>query len=124
MEMIPNFHYGNFDGIWIRPQKEAHLYLRNVDRVEFVLVLDGVERVAINNFSAGNIILDLIARPASQITEADIAILYGVAVEDPQTQKLLQSAQASNLQVLEINSSYGADGLVLFRGWRLGESAG
>ncbi len=122
--MIPNFHDGNFDGIWIRPQKEAHLYLRNVDRVEFVLVLDGVERVAINNFSAGNIILDLIARPASQITEADIAILYGVAVEDPQTQKLLQSAQASNLQVLEINSSYGADGLVLFRGWRLGESAG
>jgi hypothetical protein len=113
---ISNFHDRYFDGIWIGPNKVVHLFLRNpARRQSFILRLAGVERLTLTDIKEGNIILELVVRGAEKVTQLDIAELYGVDADSPQCAALLKGATDRGLPVLELDASYGAQGLALFQ---------
>ena len=112
---IPNFHDGHFDGLRIRPSKLVELFLTTQDAKSFILALRGVEALTLTEVKEGNIIFDLVLRNAEQLTCSDIAELYSMDVDVPATVDLLRAKRELGLQLLEINASYGARGLVLFQ---------
>ncbi len=116
---IPNFHDGFFEGMWLGADKLVKLFLRTADRHSFVLSLEGVQALTFIDIKEGNIILDVVLRSTKEITHSDIAELYGVCADSPQGASLLKTAIERGLQVLEINPSYGAQGLALFQTWDL-----
>ncbi|HEY5069443.1 MAG TPA: hypothetical protein VII37_06635, partial [Candidatus Acidoferrum sp.] len=87
-------------------------------RESFVLVLDEVQALVLNDVKAGNIILDLVIRKGAEITKSDIEQVYGM-IDDSVTNNKLQTAVNGGFQILEINPSYGAEGLILFKTWSL-----
>ena len=118
---IPNFHDGHFDGIWTGPNKRVQLFPRTAEGQSFVLSLEGVQALAFSDIKQGNIILDLVFRNTKEITHSDIAELYGVGADTTQGASLIKAATDRDLQVLEMNPSYGAQGLVLFQTWDLSQ---
>ena len=110
---IPNFHDGFFDGFWI-DGKTVHVFLRRSDQAPFTLVLSGVRALKISGVMAGNIILDIVVRGAKEMSTDDMREIYGMAENASQIPALLASAREQRLQLLELNPSYGAEGLILF----------
>jgi len=117
VNVIPDFHDGFFDGLWISDQTRIHLFLRTADKTPFTLVLHGVKVMNASNVKQGNIILDLVLLDANQITAAHIEELYGLSGvnRDEQVRQLLSSAKGEDLNALQVNSSYGAECTALFR---------
>jgi len=111
---IPNFHDGFFDGFRITADKAVHLFLRTSDQAAYTLVLTGVRAMRISGVMAGNIILDIVVRGAEQMSAADMGEIYGLPSDASQALASLASAREKHLQLLELNPSYGADGLILF----------
>ena len=111
---IPNFHDGYFDGFWLGPNKTVQLFLRTETHNSYTLTLHGVQALTISGVRPGNIILDLVFLGAREVTSSDIEELYGVDANTEQAAKLLRTTQEKELQVLEFNPSYGAQGLILF----------
>ena len=120
---IPNFHDGHFDGLRIGPNKLVNLFLKTQDGKSFTLALQGVDALTLSEVKQGNIILDLVFRSTGELTCSDMAELYSVDVDAPQTSELLRARREEGFQLLEINSSYGAQGLVLFQTFELRQSA-
>lgn len=115
---IPSFHDGTFDGLRILEDKRVQLYLSTSQRESFALVLDGVQALVLNDVKQGNIILDLVIRKGEEITQSDVAQVYALN-EVSVAKNKLETAVNSGFQILEINSSYGAEGLILFKAWTL-----
>jgi len=118
---LPHFHDGYFDGIRIGPNKLVQCFLRTVNDQSFVLILEGVQALVLSDFRQGNIILDLVLRSSEEIIPSDMEELYGVGPDTPHGTTLLKATLGKGLQVLEINPSYGAQGLVLFQNWNLSQ---
>jgi hypothetical protein len=95
------------------------MFLRTVDQKSFVLELEGVQRLALSDVKERNIILDLVIRATDELTHTDIETAYGIATDSPQVARLLATAKEDHLQALEINPSYGAEGTILFRSWKI-----
>jgi hypothetical protein len=112
---IPNLHDGYFEGFWTGPNKEVHMFLRALDGARFTVVMHGVDALSLSNIKQGNIIFDVLVRGAQDLTVDDIQELYGVARDSPMAAELLDLKVKESLQVLEINPSYGAQGVVSFR---------
>ena len=64
----------------------------------------------------GNIILDLVCRSAREATPDDVQGLYDIGHNAELSSKMLNSLRTGEkeLQILELNPSYGAEGLFLF----------
>jgi hypothetical protein len=116
---IPSFHDGRFNGFRIGADKLVQLYLTTVERESFVLVLEGVEALTLTSIKEGNIILDLVIRSGHELTASDIEQVYGMGDTPTVVEKRFKAAVEKQFQLLEINPSYGAEGLVLFRTWKL-----
>lgn len=116
---IPSFHDSRFNGFRIGADKQVQLYLTTVERESFVLVLAGVDALTLNDVRQGNIIFDLVIRSGHELTVSDIEYVYGIRNTPTDAGRLLQTAIDKGLQLLEINPSYGAEGRVLFRTWKL-----
>jgi len=116
---IPSFHDGTFDGFRIGEDKEVQLYLTTVKRESFVLVLEGVEVLILTDIRQGNIILNLVIRSGHELTISDIEQVYGMSDNPKVAGNLLKAAVEKEFQLLEIDPSYGAEGLVLFQTWKL-----
>lgn len=63
----------------------------------------------------GNIIFDLVFRKDRQLSNSDMQELFDVKADGPQASDLLKVKRDKGLQLLELNASYGAHGLVLFQ---------
>jgi len=120
---IPNFHDGHFDGLRIGPSKLVSLFLRTQDGKSFILALREVDALKLSDIKQGNIIFDLVSRSTEELTCSDMAELYSVDVDAPQVTDLLRVKREQGFQLLEINASYGAQGLVLFQTFELRQSA-
>lgn len=118
---IPSFHDGFFDGFRLDSNQSLQIFLRTANKVPHTLLLEGVQALAISGVKAGNIIFDLVFRDAERATARDMAELYEVDPDTEQAKKLLRSAQDKKLQILELNPSYGAQGLILFETCRIDE---
>jgi hypothetical protein len=119
---IRNFHDGHFEGLRIGLGNLVDLYLRTQDGRAFILVLHEVDALTLTDVKAGNIIFDLVLRKDEQLTSTDIAELHSVDVDAPEAKDLLERKRELGLKLLEINSSYGAQGLVLFRAFEVRQS--
>jgi hypothetical protein len=115
--ILSNLHDGHFDGIWLAPNKRVHLFLRTAIGQPLVMVLDGVQAVALTEFKLGNIIFDFTFRSGDKLVLTDMEELFGVESDPDSLLRMMETAIARGLQLLEISSSYGARGLVLFRSW-------
>ena len=118
---FPNFHDGHFDGLRIGPNRLVKLFLRTKDGKSFILVLQEVDALTVSEIKQGNIIFDLVFRSTEELTPSDIADLYSVDVDAPQAADLLRAKREQGFQLLEINASYGAQGLVLFQTFEIQE---
>ena len=116
---IPNFHDGHFDGLRIGPSKVVNLFLRTQDGKSFILVLQDVDALTLSEIKQGNIIFDLVFRSTGELTRSDISELYSVDADAPQATDLLRAKREQGFQLLEINASYGARGLVLFKAFEM-----
>ena len=113
---LPNLHDGFFDGLWLSDKKAACLFVRTVNGERSTILLSDVEALNIRNLRQGNIILDvmLIAPDALGVEQVNEAY----ALENEQeniSHGLLEKAQQKKLCALEMSTSYGAEGTVLFR---------
>ncbi|MGB2633654.1 MAG: hypothetical protein WAM58_06930 [Candidatus Acidiferrum sp.] len=116
---IPNFHDGHFDGLRIGLSKLVSLFLKTQDGQAFTLVLQEVDALALSEIKQGNIIFDLVFRSSADLSSFDMAELYSVDADALQAADLLRTKREQGFQLLEINASYGARGLVLFRTFEL-----
>jgi hypothetical protein len=120
---IPNFHDGHFDGLRIGPSKLVSLFLKTQDGKAFTILLQEVDALTLSEVKQGNIILDLVFRSAGDITLSDMAELYSVDADARQAADLLKAKREQGFQLLEINASYGARGLVLFPAFEMQPSS-
>lgn len=116
-EAIPSFHDGSFDGVWIPGDNMAHLFLTTVDHERFTLVLDGVRAMHLENIREGNVVFDVILLDTGKLTESHIESLYELSniARDGQIAALLAAARQESLRMLEMTTSYGAEGVILFK---------
>jgi len=118
---IPDFHDGHFDGLWLGRDKIIRLFLRSNDQRAYTLSLQGVQALSLSGVKEGNIILDLVLRNAREATSSDVEELYELDADSDQSTKLLNSMRKKKLQILELNPSYGAQGLFLFESFEISE---
>jgi hypothetical protein len=119
---FPNFHDGHFDGLRIGARKLVNLFLRTQDGKSFILTLQEVDALTLSEIKQGNIIFDLVFRSTGELTRSDMADLYSVDIDAPQATDLLRAKREQGFRLLEINASYGAQGLVLFQTFEIRES--
>ena len=116
MTGLPNLHDGFFDGIWLSTNKSVHLFARTVGGERSTIVLTDVEALNINGLRAGNIIFELVLIAPDKLTMEDMTQVYDLKPDETEkARKLLSKAQERSLSALEMNTSYGAEGKVLFR---------
>jgi hypothetical protein len=120
---IPDFHDGHFDGLRIGPSKLVNLFLRTQDGTPFTLSLREVDALTLSEIKQGNIILDLVFRSTGELTSSDMTELFGVDVDAPQAANLLRAKRQLGFQLLEVNASYGAQGLILFQTCEIRQSS-
>jgi hypothetical protein len=118
----PNFHDGYFDGFRLESDKTIYLFLRASNRQHYTLTLTGLQALTVSGVRPGNIILDLTFRSSREATRSDIHELYDVDEDSEQATKLLTAAQEKKIQILELNPSYGAQGLFLFENFEFKET--
>src|SRR5689334_17724671 len=109
---IPNFHDGLFEGIHLGPSGVVHLFFRTESQKSMTVTLHGAAAIKVSGIMTKNIVLDVITRGTAEITQDDIAEIYGTKSDSVQTNKLLSSTRERKLQLLELNPSYGAEGLI------------
>jgi hypothetical protein len=116
MTSLPDLHDGFFDGAWVSADKGARVFVRTEVGERSTIVLSGVEALNITDLRGGNIIFDLVLIASDRLTVKHIEQAYALQSGDGEKScRLLSNAQEQGLSALEINYSYGAEGIVLFR---------
>jgi hypothetical protein len=116
MTTLPNLHDGFFDGVWLSADKCARFFVRTVAGERSTIILTDVEALNICGLRAGNIIFDLVLIAPDKLTVKDIEQAYDLKKgEVEMARQLLSKAQEQGLSGLEINPSYGAEGMAIFR---------
>ena len=116
MTILPNLHDGFFDGVWLSADKCARFFVRTAAGELSTIILTDVQALNICDLRAGNIIFDLVLIAPDKMTVKDIEQAYDLQSGDvDKAQQLLGKAQEQGLSGLEINASYGAEGITLFR---------
>lgn len=73
----PNFHDGYIVGIELKKDKTVHLKLQTLDDKQFILEMQGVERLLCNEFAEGNIIFDIVIINNREPNEKSLRYLLG-----------------------------------------------
>jgi hypothetical protein len=116
MTSLPDLHDGFFDGVWLSPNKGARLFVRTEAGKRLTIVLTGVEALSFSGIRAGNIVFDAVLVASDKLTLKHIEDAHSLKEDQVEmSHRLLSEAQERRLFGLEMNSSYGAEGTVLFR---------
>jgi len=114
MTSLPNLHDGFFDGLWLSGDKQVYLFVRTVEGERSTIHLTEAEALNISGLRAGNIIFDVVLIPPDKLTIEDMNQVYDLKDSETESaRQLLVKAQQQGLFALEINSSYGPQGMVL-----------
>ena len=111
MKKFDQFHDGFVNGVLVEGAV-AHVFLATYTGQQFVLAIEGLSGLKLEEFREGNIILDVLTRDGDELTIADVMELYGYR-DEVSALKNLESVRDENLALLEINPSYGASLLAL-----------
>ncbi len=112
----PPFHDANLSGINIS-EKDGILHFVTTENAKYELCLMGLVQIKANNFSKGNIVLDVILSNGGN-GEVDLLVeLYGVDSETEKTkpyfQDLIKQVREKHLTIVQVNPSYGCELLAL-----------
>jgi len=111
MKTYHEFHDGFVDGLLLDGYG-VRLYLSTDEKQSFVLAVDDVRSLRLNDFREGNIIFDVVVRDGDEVTLSDMVELYGFSDEAKAVLKLGETHR-EGLIVVEVNPSYGASCLIL-----------
>ena len=101
--------------MWLSSDKDARFFVRTQAGDRFTIILSGVEALNFSGIRAGNIILDLVFIASDKLTVKQIEDAYGLeSAQVEMSHRLQEKAQEQGLSGIEISSSYGAEGTVLF----------
>jgi hypothetical protein len=116
-DALPSFHDGSFDGVWIPADGKVHLFLTTVENKQFTVALEGVKALHLWNIRAGNIVFDVSLIDTDQLTGAHMESAYELSdiARDQSIASHLASARQEGLRMLEMTTSYGAEGVALFK---------
>lgn len=117
-DAMPSFHDGSFDGLYLPGDKRARLFLTTLNKEQFTIVLDGVEALRLCDVKEGNIVNGVLFIDTNELTEGHISFahdLSDIARDKEHIAACLASAQKAGLRGLAIKSSYGLEGVVLFK---------
>lgn len=118
----PRLHDGVICGILLQ-EDQLVLPVQLVDGSKHCLVMQGVERLRVDDFRQGNIILDVTVASGAQIDPADVAYACDIGVEAaPLLQKTIDRLIERDLIVVRINPSYGCSAVCICS--RIGVEAG
>lgn len=115
------FHDGWLEGLWL-DNKAVQIFVATAEHERYVIVATGVTVLKADDVREGNIIFDVTARPATELSTSDLdALLYNPddAKGMEQATALLQRARAGGLTLLQITPSYGAICTVLAKSFEL-----
>lgn len=116
MTTLPDLHDGFFDGLWLSADKHARFFVRTVAGERSTIIMTDVQALNICGLRAGNIIFDLVLIAPDKLSMKDIEQAYDLkSGEVEKASQLLRKAQEQGLSGLEINPSYGAEGIAIFR---------
>jgi hypothetical protein len=116
MTTLPNLHDGFFDGVWLSPDKHARFFVRTEAGQRSTIILTDVAALNICGLRAGNIIFDLVLIAPDKLAVKDIEQAYDLGSGRVEmARQLLGKAQEQRLSGFEINPSYGAEGIAIFR---------
>jgi hypothetical protein len=111
------FHDGFLDGLLLEGSA-AYVFVSTDEKKHFVLEVSGVTAVDAGTFKEGNIIFDVLIHGCDELTLDQMIAVHGPMSEyglPDQAERWLAKAQQGELNLLEINPSYGAACLVLGR---------
>jgi len=109
------FHDGYLDGFLIS-ESSVLFFLSTMEKQAYVLIAKGVERMKADGFRQGNIIFDVLARRADQLSIGDVRSLYDTLdgeVGERQTRTIWERLTQEGRVMLEINPSYGCECLLI-----------
>jgi hypothetical protein len=119
MKTYGEFHDGFFEGLWIdKARKAVQVYLSTDQGERTTVVLGGVVMLKAGGLREGNIIFEVVIRCGSEITHEDIGELYELHADREAAAwevNLLNRALTEQMQILEVNPSYGGQCLILAR---------
>ena len=81
-------------------------------------MLKDVELMKMNDVMQGNIISELRFISLEKLEMGDVSELHLCCADAELLQNVLITAQEKKLSILEMSTSYGAQGKVLFESWR------
>jgi len=115
MKKIPTFHDGLLVGVEILKEKDVMLRIEDVDGQRSNLRLHRVKYMTINDFSEGNIILDVYVTDRLEDERETIAHLaFGsLDANDSRVSLYIEEALKQHNKLLIIAPSYGAEVIAL-----------
>ena len=122
----PRLHDGSLEGFYVKADKSATLFVRDVNGVKYELELGSVEYLLANEFREGNIILDLTIERGKDCEVSLLRALFDSKYLETHPNFLValqQRIEAEGLTLVSIDPSYGCSFLALCKTliWRMGE---
>jgi hypothetical protein len=108
----PNFHDARVVGILCPSSQRALLLLKDTSSAVYCLDLKGVNRLRVDDFREGNIVLDLTIEGGHSVRPEDVAHVLGIqgnAVYDEYHSIIMQQIGQKELFLVRLNPSYGCE---------------
>ena len=115
MNLIPELHDGRFDGVWVSPEKNVHVFVRGTDGRRMTIVLTGVKHLKVWDFLLGNIVFDIVLTPMDKVTPEQIEGAVDFELSQTEQQHVYEEVRRMGLSAFELSSSCGATCVALFQ---------
>ena len=104
----PQLHDSRLTGVQLLPHGAVRIVFEKADGVGCSLLLQEVERLRVDDFREGNIVLDVTASLIHLAMAEDVARAYAVKdVNNSDFQRILKELISGNRLLLEVNPSFG-----------------
>lgn len=111
MKTFNEFHDGFVEGVLL-DGTSAFVFLSTWKKDQFVMKLDDLLSLKMDDFRQGNILFDVLIREGNEVTGDDIESLFGFTEDTKAAEKLAEAHEDRNV-VVEVNPSYGASLLAI-----------
>ena len=106
--VTPNVHDGDLSGVIVTPGKEVPLLVRLLSGEKICFCLEDIDRLTVNNFKQGNIILDMTVE-AEEILSNEVVNEYTNRRDEVTIAGLTARFKEQRFIVVRVNPSYGSE---------------
>ena len=109
--VTPNVHDAKLLGITLLESNRVRASFELIDGNYISLLFSGVERLRMDDFRQGNIVLDVSVQRGQGVPADEVAYAYGIDQEPQKTnflEKMLAEVRSKNLISVTLNPSFGA----------------